>query len=364
MLWNSTHRDVHPAAPDYAEIWGKALSYGTAIKNQDPDAKVFGPVTWGYCDLFSSAKDGCVEGADRTAHGGTPFVAWYLQQVCANPLPGGRRLVDFLDLHYYPQNPNGSPTAIYSDAEDASTAARRLRSLKELYDPNWASESWFADLGDNVPDHYAKPQLLRRVKAWIQQYCPGTGLAVTEYNWGGVNDANNPNTDQGVSAALAQAEVLAIFGREGVDMATRWGAPKVGTAVETAFKLFLDYDGAGSRVVGHSVRAVSSNVDLVGAYAVDLFGQRSMLLLFNKDTGAQSVNVSLAQHYSGAWKYFRFTGNGSGFGVSAIVQTSGGTLAAATALPTLNLPARSATLVVLPAPSDGDTIFYDGFGGG
>ena len=68
-------------------------------------------------------------------------VAWYLQQICANPLAGGKRLVDYLDLHYYPQDPNDAPTDVAGDADDAATAARRLRSLKELYDPAWVSES-------------------------------------------------------------------------------------------------------------------------------------------------------------------------------------------------------------------------------
>jgi len=103
MLWNSTQRDVHPAPTTYEETWAKALAYGAAIKQQDPGASVTGPVTWGYCDLFGSAADDCVEGPDRDAHAGTPFVAWYLQQVCANPLASGARAVDYLDLHYYPQ---------------------------------------------------------------------------------------------------------------------------------------------------------------------------------------------------------------------------------------------------------------------
>lgn len=362
MLWNSTHRDVHPAAPTFAEIWGKAQSYGSAIKAQDPAAQVLGPVTWGYCDLFGSAADNCVDGGDRAAHGGMPFVAWYLQQVCANPLAGGRRLVDYLDLHYYPQ---GSNIAL-SNSEDSNgsngTFERRLRSLKELYDPAWVSESWISDLGDTDANHYSKPGLLPRVRAWIDQYCPGTGIAITEYNWGGVDHDWEPTTsDQGVSAALAQAEALAIFGREGVALATRWVAPKVGTAVETAFRLFLDYDGSGSRVVGYATRAVSANVDSVGAYAVDLPRRRTMVLLFNKTSSAQTVNLSFAQHYSGNWTVFRFTGNGGGFGVSAITAAASGSLANQTALSLANVPARSANLLVLPPPSDSDILYVDGF---
>ena len=358
MLWNSTHRDVHPLPAGFDDAWLWTLDYGTAIKNADPAAKVTGPVTWGYCDLFGSAKDNCYVGSDRTAHGDMPFVAWYLKQVCAHPMADGRRLVDYLDLHYYPQGGQSQ-----SNDESASVASLRLRSVKELYDASYVSESWIADLGDDATYHYSKPGLLPRVRQWIDDNCPGTAIAITEYNWGGiVHDWEPTTSDEGVSAALAQAEVLAIFGHEGVSLATRWVAPKVGTAVETAFKLFLDYDGAFSRVVGHSVHATSSAVDTVGAYAVDLYGQRTMVLLFNKSTSAQTANLHFTQHYTGAWNYYRFTGNAGGYGVGNIAQTSGGTLTAGNAISGMSLPARSATLVVLPAPSDSDVIFYDGFG--
>ena len=299
MLWNSTHRDVHPAPPSYDEMWDqRTVPYATAIKNADPQAQVYGPVTWGYCDLFSSAADGCHVGADRNAHGGLPFVRWYLRQVCAYQQQHGVRLVDYLDLHYYPQGqiaPNVGVVDFGDGANDGNTAALRLRSLKELYDPNWVAESWFADLGDFDANHYSKPQFLRRVKAWIAAECPDIKLAVTEYQWG---------SDHGASSALAHAEVLAIFGREGVDLATRWEAPEPGSRVERAFRLFLDYDGNGSRVEGDSVRATSANVDALGAYAVDLPNQRTMILLFNKDTAANTAQIALNGDRSGAWQLY------------------------------------------------------------
>jgi hypothetical protein len=344
MLWNSTHRDVHPAPPTYDELWNKTLQYAAAIKNADPAAQVFGPVTWGYCDLFSSAADGCVSGADRNAHGGLPFVQWYLRQVCAHRQQTGTRLVDYLDLHYYPQG-NGV-VDFGNGANDANSAALRLRSLKELYDPSWVAESWFADLGDFDDNHYDKPQVLRRVRAWIDAECPGTKLAITEYQWG---------ADAGASSALAQAEVLAIFGREGVDLATRWVAPAAGSRVERAFRMFLDYDGQGSRVVGDSVRAVSANVDALGAYAVDLPGQRTMVLLFNKDTAANTAQIMLEAPRNGPWQLYRFDA------ASDVAQVATGSIAGAS-ISVANLPARSASLLVLPAGGGpAGRVFANGF---
>lgn len=347
MLWNSTHRDVHPQPATYDEIWQKTVEHATAIKARDAGAKVLGPVTWGYCDLFGSAADNCHVGPDRNAHGGVPFVRWYLRQVCQNPIAPGVRAVDYLDLHYYPQGSglidfDSSNLAV---SESSANSAKRLRSLKELYDPDWTSESWISDLGAFDEWTYSRPHLIRRAKAWIAAECPGTGLAITEYNWG---------PDLGLSSALAQVEILGIFGREGVDLATRWVAPAAGSLVERAFRLFLDYDGNGSRVEGDSVRATSANVDLLGAYAIDLEGERLMLVLVNKDTATTTAQLGFAQALSGPWTLYRFSA------ASDVAPVANGDIAG-TAL-TLSLPARSASLLVLPAvPTDPDLVFEDGF---
>ncbi|MEZ5440458.1 MAG: glycoside hydrolase family 44 protein [Lysobacterales bacterium] len=346
MLWNSTHRDVHPQPASYDEIWQKTVAYATAIKAADPGAQVLGPVTWGYCDLFGSAVDNCAEGPDRQAHGGLPFVQWYLRQVCQHQVSNGVRLVDYLDLHYYPQGEGvvdfGNNTGF---SESAAVSARRLRSLKELHDPNWVSESWIADLGDFDANHYSKPQLLPRVRAWIAQECPDMKLAITEYNWG---------ADSGASSALAQAEALAIFAREGVDLATRWVAPAAGSLVERAYRLYLNYDGAGSRVEGWSTRAISADIDQLGSYAVDLPGQRRMLLLFNKATTTTTVAISLNVAVQGNWQLYSFSAG------SDVAQVGQGTIAGSS-LSLADLPARRAFLLVLPAGSGADALFSNGF---
>ena len=346
MLWNSTHRDVHPQPATYDELWQKTLSNAAAIKAADPGAQVLGPVTWGYCDLFGSAADDCLDGPDRQAHGGLPFVQWYLRQVCQHQTNAGVRLVDYLDLHYYPQGDGVVDFAgNLAFSESATVSARRLRSLKELYDPTWVSESWISDLGDNDGNHYDKPQFLPRVKAWIAAECPDMKLAISEYNWG---------PDQGISGALAQAEALAIFAREGVDLATRWVAPPPGSLVERAFRLFLNYDGLGSRVEGSSARAISADTDALGSYAVDLEGQRSMLLLFNKATTSTTAAISLASSLNGSWRLYRYDQNND------VGEVASGNISGTT-LNLVNLPPRSANLLVLPAATVADPLFANGF---
>ena len=143
-------------------------------------------------------------------------------------------------------------------------------------------------------------------------------------------------TTRASSSALAQAEALAIFGREGVDLATRWVAPDPGSRVEEAFRLYLDYDGGGSMVSGDSVQAVSSNVDDVGAYAVAGAGTRLFLLLFDKATSDRDAAITLPAPLHWRARLWRFDGSNA-LGPAGTTAPSGGGL-------TLTLPARSATL--------------------
>jgi hypothetical protein len=320
-LWYETHRDVHPLRPTYNELWTRTRDYASALKAQDPAIQLLGPVPWGWCEYFTSAADwtpsNCLTGPDRTAHGGLPLLAWYIQQVKAYLDQNGVRLVDYVDVHYYPQ----AAGVALSNNESADTAAVRLRSLKSLYDPAYADESW-------IPEPV---QLIPRLRNWINTYAPGAGLkiAITEYNWG----------DGGLSSALAQAEALAIFGREGVDLATRWVAPAPNTLIEDAFRLYLNYDGAGARVEGESVRAVSGQINDVGAYAIRRSDGRLFLLLFNKATAARTASVTVAGYGNAAVALYRFDGG------QRLGSAGGATLnAGAVSLP---LPARSATLAVV-----------------
>jgi hypothetical protein len=317
-IWHVTHRDVHPNPPTYDEIWGFTKEYGAAIKEKDPDAKVFGPTSWGWCAYFYSSADNCADGPDRQNHEGTPFLEWYLQQVGNYEEQTNVRLVDYLDIHYYSQE-NGVPTG----DEGPATAIRRFQALKALYDPNFIDDSWIQE----------PIRLIPRMKEMIEQNLPGTKLAITEYNFGNGN---------GITAGLAQAEVLAIFGREGVDLATRFGTLPAGTPLEDAFKLYLNYDGEGSKIEGTSVKTVSSLHDAVGSYTVQGEDGKLYVLLFNKDTVTRAVNVATNDAQASLAKLYRFDAKTSLTSIGQVESSTEGQLA-------LRLPARSATLVVIPA---------------
>ncbi len=268
MLWNSTHRDVHPQPTSYDEMITKTYAYAAAIKAADPSAQTLGPVEWGWCGYFYSQVDGCQIGTDYTSHNNTPFVEWYLQQMHAYEQSHSVRILDYLDEHFYPQA-NG---VSLSPAGNAATQALRLRSTRSLWDSTYIDESWISD-GGGVAVNF-----IPRMKAWVNANYPGTKLAITEYNWGALDHING---------AVAQADVLGIFGREGLDLATLWGPPSSTEPGAFAFRMYRNYDGTHRGLGETSVRATSADQGQLAIYAAKRGSDNALTLIV--------INKSLTQ---------------------------------------------------------------------
>jgi len=97
----------------------------------------------------------------------------------------------------------------------------------------------------------------------------GTKIAFTEYNYGGGND---------ISGAIAQADVLGIFGREGVYAAALWPMNEDNSFIYGAFNAFLNYDGAGAGFGTTGISAVTSDYAMSSVYASTTGSARWLLL--------------------------------------------------------------------------------------
>ena len=335
MLWNSTHRDVHPEPASYDEVRDKGVSYAAAVKQADPDAQVLGPSVWGWTAYWYSALDAAPGGAwwnnpqDRNAHGGEPFLPWYLGEMAAAETQTGTRLLDYLDIHYYPQ----AEGVALEPAGDLDTQARRLRTTRSLWDPSYQDESW---INEDV-------QLIPRMRDWIDSEYPGTKLAITEYNFGGVEHING---------AVTQADVLGIFGREGVDIATMWGPPDADDPAGYAFRMFRNYDGVGtdgSKFGETSLGADSGDSDQVSVFASQRQSDgATTVVLINKTTEARETPVDFSATVGdvAAEIYTYDSSNLNQIVRGSDVMIDDGQIE-------LTLPAYSITLLELPGDGDG-----------
>lgn len=277
-LWFDTHRDVRPVGPTMEEVRDRLLAYGQAIKAADPGALLVGPEEWGWSGYLLSGYDqqyGLTHGwrhlPDRAAHGGMDYLPWLLEQLRREHERTGRRTLDVLSVHYYPQGgESGTSTT-------SAMQARRNRSTRSLWDPRYVDESW---IGDTV-------MLIPRLRQWVDTHYPGTRLAITEYSWG---------ADSHINGATAQADVLGVFGREGLDMAARWLAPKRGTPVYNAFRMYRNYDGQRSTFGDLSVSATVPAPDDVAAYAAERSRDGALtVMVINKNlSSSRTVTVRIA----------------------------------------------------------------------
>jgi hypothetical protein len=232
-LWDSTHRDVHPDGSTYDELVQKAIAFGAAIRAADPDALIAGPAEWGWPNYFFSGKDvkaGYSKKPDRLAHGDVPFLKYYLSELRKYREKTNTRVLDVLDIHFYPQaehvqHPDG-PDNSGGGSTDPETNELRFRQTRALWDCTYVDESWINEAQCIVP----------RMKQLIAENDPGLKLQIGEWNFG---------AESHPAGGVALAEALGRFAQYGVDSAYYWTYPRKGTPAYWAFRAFRNYDGKG-----------------------------------------------------------------------------------------------------------------------
>ena len=333
-LWSFDHWDVHPTGTSYDEAWAKMEELGAIIRAKDPAAVITGGEEWGWSGYFTSGLD--VENgndADREAHDDLPYYDWLIKQFQEYEDEHGVRILDVWTAHYYPQSGE-----FWSGDVSPAMQNLRNRSTRSLWDPNYVDESWIG--GTEIGG--ARVRLIPRLKEWVANYYPGTQVGITEYNWG---------VDNHINGGTAQADILGIFGREGLDMAVRWGTPAIGSYAANAFRMYRNYDGAGGKFGDVSVSATAPNVDEVSAFASvrSTDGALTVMLVAKTLSGETPTTVSLAGFNAGGAAQRWQLDAGNTITRRTDLGPSGSSIG-------LTLPAQSITLLVIPPAAPAPTV--------
>jgi len=358
--WDAVHRDVHPLPFTYDEVTNNGIAHAKAIKAADPTAEVSGPVMdywWAYFYSKKDIENGWGNGSpcwepwsnpiDREAHGGVPLIEYYLQQFAAYEKANSVRLLDYVDLHTYfaPDN------LAFSSGGDTQTQQIRLNSTRVFWDPTYTDPNFpqpnyttDANYTSSCATPLQAPQVINRMKQWVANDYPGTKLAITEYNWGG---------QEHINGALAQADILGIFGREGLDIGTLWGPPDPVKQVPglMAFEVFRNYDGVGAQFGDQALTSTSDDQGKLSIYGA-LRSKDNMLTLvvINKTYGDQTAALNLTNFTpSGPAQVFLY----SNANLNAIVAQPNLTIAlpaggSTTSTVSTTFPAQSITILVVP----------------
>jgi len=317
--WSATHHDVHPFAFTYDEVTNHGIGTALAVKTADPSAQVSGPIIdwwWGYFysmrDIWNGWTTGpCYEPwsspGDRTAHGGTPMIEYYLQQFNKYSQQYGVRLLDYVDIHgYFAPTYNGSSLGL-TTAGDTQAQIVRLNSTRVFWDPTYTDPNYSqpnyttdANYTSNCTVPLQAPQIIPMLKTWVKNDYPGTKTAIDEYNFGGLESING---------AVVQADILGIFGREGLDMGAFWPSNNSDTQEipgNFAFAMYRNYDGKDSTFGDTYLHATSSNSGADAEGQLSVYGAQQSsdnaitVMVINKTYGPLTSTLSLENFTAGS----------------------------------------------------------------
>ncbi|MEO8019394.1 MAG: glycoside hydrolase family 44 protein [Pseudomonadota bacterium] len=278
-IWSSTHARLRGDAVTqsgtgigYAEVVQLNRDYSNAAKAVNPNVIVFGPVNYGWNGFVSLQNAPDANNRD--------FLDFFLQQMAQAEVADGHRVLDVLDIHWYPEAQGGGVRITGTETTAAIVAARK-QAPRSLWDPSYTETSWITGCCSGGPI-----RLLPRIKDKIAANYPNTRLAITEYNYGAGQD---------ISGGIAQADVLGVFGREGLFAATLWPLSNSNDFLYGAFDMFRNYDGSNGSFGNTSIRATNTDVAAASVYASVDGGNASRMVLvaINKNDTAQSAGIAV-----------------------------------------------------------------------
>lgn len=368
--WDAVHRDVHPNPSTYDEVTNGGIGTALAIKTLDSNTQTAGPVIdywWNYFYSKQDIENGWAKGpcyqpwdnpTDRAAHGGTPMIVYYLQQMASASNTYGMRLLDYLTIHSYSAATyNGSSVGL-TTAGDTGEQQARMNSTRALWDstytdPNFPQPNYTTDANYtsscSVP--LQAPQIIPMMQSWITSGWTGTsysapGTSIDEYNFGGTESING---------AVTQADVLGIFGKYGLTMGVFWPTTNYSTQtpLNMAFAIYRNYDGNKSVFGDQQLSSTTGDQSKLAIYAASRTSDGALtIVVINKTYGSLTDSLSLNNLTSTASQaqVYQY----SNANLNAIVAQPAVTITPASgsnpaSLNNLTFPAQSITLIVVPS---------------
>jgi hypothetical protein len=292
--WFSTHPELWPytgtpgcgtsGTVTFDQIVSRNTTFATAIKAAWSGAKVLGPVV---------AQDGIIYAGDyNDPNLPTTFTDYYLGKMATASVSAGHPLIDAYDIHYYTSHGSTSqcmqvPRMFWDPNFKDFTA-----SATDSIDFQWSGQNNYFDT--NLYPRQMIPRMLGKIAtAYSGKSTAVPGLSFSEYN---------PGCETAIQGGVAEADLLGIFGREGVYAATAWPLKSITTSgsltnyLVAAYDLYRNYDGAGSVVGDTATSAQTSDVEDTSIYAFAHSGDTTKvdLVLVNKTGGALPVSIQIA----------------------------------------------------------------------
>ncbi len=198
-IWEGTHDDVYPVQPSAEEFMQKYFEVAKKARASYPGIKLTGPVPANEWQWFN------YKGNLVTYNGKQyPWLEYFILRVAEEQQLSGIRLLDVLDIHFYPGEKNPADIVqLHRVFFDETYNYPGANGVKKTGSGGW----------DN---NLTKEYIFKRCNTWLENYLGadhGVTLSVSETGISG----DNPNV-----TASWYASNLGEFAKQGVDMFTPW----------------------------------------------------------------------------------------------------------------------------------------------
>lgn len=267
-IWFATHDDALPKNMTAQEFMQRFISVAKLARQKFPGIKLTGPIAcneWQWYSWNNAPIADTVNGVQKKLC----WLEYFIKHIGEEQKSSGLRLLDVLDLHFYP----GTDTSA-----DLTMQLHRI----------WFDTTWVYPLANgckllngNWDESIEKEYVWERCRAWLTKYIgPNHGVSFGLSETGSIHKAD-PSV-----VAVWYASHLGTFADQGVEVFTPW---EWNIGQWEVLHLFSRYCG--------TVRVQSSSDldSLVSAYSsINQAGDTLTILLVNRDRqGVRKTNVTV-----------------------------------------------------------------------
>jgi hypothetical protein len=259
-IWCGTHDDVYPEQPQVEKFMQAYFDVAKKARAKYPDIKLLGPVPCNEWQWYNWDNERI-----RAGHEYYVWLEYFIKRIGEEQQKSGVRLLDVLDVHFYPYETNPSDIVqLHRVWFDTTYDYPGANGVKRLGQWGW---------DNSIRWEY----IFERCRRWLDEYLGpnhGVTFGVTEM---GIN-GNNPNV-----TAVWYASTLGVFADEGVEIFTPWSW-KVG--MWEVLHLFSRYCHP------FRIQSVSDDEETVSAYASISEDMDTITLIFVCRSLDQTIDVS------------------------------------------------------------------------
>jgi hypothetical protein len=197
-IWNGTHDDVMPEQPTAEEFMQLYFAVAKKARVLYPDIKLCGPVTCNEWQWYNYDNILISSGGKKYS-----WLEYFIKRVAEEQKSSGIRLLDVLDLHFYPGESNNADV---------------VQTYRVFYDKtyNYPGANGCKTLNGGWDESIKKEYVFERCRAWLETYM-GTDNGVTfSLSELGFNDKSASVN------AVTYASIIGTFANNGVEFFTPW----------------------------------------------------------------------------------------------------------------------------------------------